>query len=127
MDFKKITFSGFVKYGYDGNFPTIKLIDNETNIDLVKKFKAIFDLFESEVSVDYFISDVKKTDDEIKESYLMNIWGAISADYTEDSYRYSSLTFGTDYNSYLKIGGHDLFEEMKDFEGKWCVLTIIIK
>jgi hypothetical protein len=127
MKTKDFVFAGFIKDDWSDDFRTIKLIDGKESIDLVKKFRAIFDLYESEVNVSYFISDTKKTETEIKEGWLKKLFGAITAEYETESYHYSSWTNGTDYNTYLKIGGHDLFDEFNDFEGKWCVLKISVK
>lgn len=37
------------------------------------------------------------------------------------------LSFDTDYDTYLKIGGHDLFEEFRWLGNKWCILKISVK
>ena len=127
MDIKEFTFTGFIKIDWSEDFKTIKLIDGNKSIDLVKKFRAIFDLFESEVSVSYFISDEKKTEAEIQEGWLKQMFGGITAEYETSSYNYSSYTYGTDYDTYLKIGGHDLFDEFSELNDKWCVLKVNIK
>ena len=127
MDIKEFTFTGFIKIDWSEDFKTIKLIDGNKSIDLVKKFRAIFDLFESEVSVSYFISDEKKTEAEIQEGWLKQIFGGITAEYETSSYNYSSYTYGTDYDTYLKIGGHDLFDEFSELNDKWCVLKVNVK
>ena len=128
MEIKEFTFEGFIKHDWSDDFRTLKLVDGDKEIDLVKKFRAIFDLFESEVSVNYFLSNEKKTESEILEKWLGDLFGAITAEYESYSYNYSSYTYGTDYNTYLKIGGHDLFDELGgDNIGKWCVLKINVK
>lgn len=127
MDIKEFTFTGFIKIDWSEDFKTIKLIDGNKSVDLVKKFRAIFDLFESEVSVSYFISDEKKTEDEIQEGWLKQMFGGITAEYETSSYNYSSYTYGTDYDTYLKIGGHDLFDEFSELNDKWCVLKVNVK
>jgi len=127
MDIKEFTFTGFIKIDWSEVFKTIKLIDGNKSIDLVKKFRAIFDLFESEVSVSYFISDEKKTESEIQEGWLKQMFGGITAEYETSSYHYSSYTYGTDYDTYLKIGGHDLFDEFSNLNDKWCVLKVNVK
>lgn len=127
MDIKEFTFTGFIKIDWSEDFKTIKLIDGNKSIDLVKKFRVIFDLFESEVSVSYFISDEKKTEAEIQEGWLKQMFGGITAEYETSSYNYSSYTYGTDYDTYLKIGGHDLFDEFSELNDKWCVLKVNVK
>jgi hypothetical protein len=127
MKTKDFVFAGFIKDDWSDKFRTITLIDGKITIDLVKKFRAIFDLFDCEVSVSYFISDTKKTEKEIKEGWLKKLYGAITAEQEVDSYRYSSYTYGTDYDTYLRIGGHDLFDELMPYQNKWCVLKISVK
>ena len=127
MDIKEFIFTGFIKIDWSEDFKTIKLIDGNKSIDLVKKFRAIFDLFESEVSASYFISDEKKTEAEIQEGWLKQMFGGITAEYETSSYNYSSYTYGTDYDTYLKIGGHDLFDEFSELNDKWCVLKVNVK
>lgn len=124
MNIKEFTFSGFINIDWSEDFRTIKLIDGDKSIDLVKKFRAIFDLFECAVSASYFISDEKRTEIEIKENWIRQLSGDITADYETNSYYYSSYTNGTDYDTYLKVGGHDLFTEFSDFQNKWCVLKV---
>ncbi len=127
MEIKEFTFSGFIKIDWSEDFKTIKLIDGSKTVDLVKKFRAIFDLFESEVSVSYFLSDEKKTEEEILEKWLGKLFGEITAEYETSSYCYSSYTYGTDYDTYLRIGGHDLFDEFSEKNDKWCVLKVSVK
>ena len=127
MKTKDFVFAGFIKTDWSDDFRTIKLVDGNISVDLVKKFRGIFDLFDEEVNVSYFISDTKKTEIEIKEAWLKNLVGAIRAENETESYHYSSWTNGTDYNTYLSIGGHDLFTEFDDYEDKWCVLKISVK
>lgn len=129
----EFTFAGYISFDNTDNFRTILLCDEwkgdkiNKSIDLVKKLRAIFDLFNSEVSVSYFISDKKKTEAEIKEGWLKQLHGAITAEYETNSYNYSEQTYGTDYDTYLQIGGHDLFNELDIYEGKYCVLKIQVK
>ena len=128
MDIKEFTFSGFINFDWSDDFETIKLTDEDKSIDLVKEFRAIFDQFGGEVSVSYFTSENKKTEEEIKEGWLRELFGGITAKHEERGYCYSSYTYGTEYNTYLKIGGHDLFHELGgENNGKWCVLKINVK
>lgn len=127
MEIQEFIFKGFLHLDYSEDFRTIRLKTENTNIDLVKKFRAIFDLFESEVSVSYFISDSEQSEIEIKEQHLKKIFGDVTADYETSSYYYSSYTYGTDYDTYLKIGGHDLFEEFEELYGKYCIMKVSVK
>jgi hypothetical protein len=127
MEIKEFVFSGFIDIKYVNDYRTILLKDGDKNIDLVKKFRAIFDLYESEVSVSYYISGTEQSFIEIQEGWLNQLCGAIHADYEESSYSYSSYTYGTDYDTHLSIGGHNLINELEDYDKKYCVLKINVK
>ena len=121
---KEFTFAGFIKFDSAGHFTTINLVDEGKAIDLVKKFRAIFDLFESTVAVSYYIADGKETESEIKEELVKSLSGAIHADYEESHYYYSELTNGDDYDTHLKIGGHYLIDELREHQGKYCIMKV---
>lgn len=127
MKIKTFIFSGYIKFHYHNDYHTLSLVDGEKEIDLVKKFRAIFDLYESEVSVSYLISDEKEDEITQQENWIKQLVGGIHAEYRVTSYYYSSWTNGKDYDSFLKIGGHNLFHELNDFSGKWCKLKINVK
>lgn len=127
MEIKEFTFTGFIEIDYSDDFRTILLKDEDKSVDLVKKFRAIFDLYESEVSVSYYISNDKKAESEIQQGWLTQLFGGITAEYKTSSYHYSTYTYGTDYDTYLKIGGHDLFDEFYNYTNKYCVIKITIK
>ncbi len=74
-----------------------------------------------EVSVRYWISDTEKTKQELQEGFLKNLFGAIDAEY-QDAYSDYTGYLWTDEN--LKIGGHDLLEELRSNLGKFIWLEI---
>lgn len=123
---KEFIFSGFIDYDYIKHQPTITLVDKEIRTDLIKKFRSIFDLYECEVGVSYFICDKKTTEKEIQEHWLSMLFGNIRAEYEVENYYYSELTNGTYYDSYLEIGGHNLFEELKSYNGKYCIIKVTL-
>ena len=127
MEIREFTFKGFISYEWDDNFQTIRLTGDYGSVDIVKKLRAIFDLFESEVSMSYFISDKESTENEIREGWLKQLYGNVRAEHETDSYNYSEYTYGTDYNTYLEVGGHDLFNEFSDYIGKYCILKVSVK
>jgi hypothetical protein len=91
------------------------------------KLRAIFDLYESEVSCSFFISEDNERGRDIRESWLKQLSGEIHSDYKTSSYNYSEYTYGTDYDTYLKIGGHDLFVELSSYVDKYCFLKVSLK
>lgn len=127
MEIRDFTFQGFISYEWHDDFKTICLTGDYGSVDLTKKLRAIFDLFESEVSISYFISDEKSTENEMREGWLKQLFGNVRAEHETDSYSYSEYSFGTDYNTYLEVGGHDLFDEFSDYRGKYCILKVSVK
>ncbi len=74
-----------------------------------------------QVSVRYWISDKKKSKQELQESLLKIMSGAIDAEYFNHYSDYTGYLW-TDQN--LKIGGHDLLEEIRSNVGKFIWLEI---
>ena len=130
---EEFNFRGYIEFGESGHFNTVYLTSGKALLkdkqDLVKKFSGIQELYGGKkVGVSFFISDTKETDTEIQEKYLKHILGAVEADYEDNTYYYSELTYdNSSYDTVLRIGGHDLMEELKPFEGKWCVLKVKLR
>lgn len=126
---KTITLSGILKYEYDDNWMRIKLVqDDGYKIDLVGRFNEAAESYKnSSVQVSYYLSDKPCTKNEMIEGWLKSISGSIDAGYTTDSYRYSSWTHGTDYDTNLKIGGHNLYKELRDSEGRFIIIELNFK
>lgn len=75
------------------------------------------------VTVRYYISDVPKTKQELRENQLLKISGSVDADYRD---RYTEVTGYLWTDEKLKVGGHDLLSEISDNEGKYIYLEINI-
>ena len=122
---KTFDFSGFIKFEYD-SFDKIKLVQTDGfKIDLVNRFSEIKDNFpDIKLQVNYWLSDSECTKDKMTENFLRKLFGDLSADYEVNSYCYSSWTSGIDYAIVLSIGGHDLYNELKDKEGKFLIIEI---
>lgn len=120
--------SGTIKYEWD-DFEKIVLVQEDGyKIDLVSRFCEIKNSFPNKpVQVGYYISNTVKSRDEMVEGFLKTLYGGLSADYERDDYAYSSWTQGTDFNTYLLIGGHSLFAELREEEGNFIVIEINLK
>jgi hypothetical protein len=129
MGMKTITLSGILKYEYEDNWMRIKLVqDDGYKIDLVGRFNEAAESYKnSSVQVSYYLSDKPCTKNEMIEGWLKSISGSIDAGYTTDSYRYSSWTHVTDYDTNLKIGGHNLYNELRDSEGRFIIIELNFK
>ena len=71
----------------------------------------------------YFIADKEMTEAEAEEALIMKTLGANidKLDFVLDAYSEYTIL---DYNEEAVIGGHDLFNELADSEGKYLLLVI---
>lgn len=125
-----ITLTGIISREYcDDSFYKIKLKQQDGfKIDLVGRFIEVLDSFRgSEIQVSYYLSSTPCTKNDLVAQILHNISGGLKAEYDKNEYSYSSWTQGTDYDTYLQVGGHDLYEELSSEEGKFIILEINIK
>ena len=124
-----IELKGIIKYDWPDNWQTIKLVQEDGyKIDLVGRFKEAIESFPNmEFQVNYYLSNKPCTKEEILEGFLKKLFGAIDASYEANGYYYSSWTSGTEYDTNLTIGGHDLFTELKNEEGKFLFLELNFK
>ena len=125
MNIKTIELSGVIGIDW-GDWYQIKLIqDDGYKIDLVSRFKEAAESFPNcKVQVNYYLSDAPCTKDEMVEAFLKTLYGHPEAGYTQSSYRYSSWTSGTDYDTNLSIGGHDLARELYNEADKFIILEL---
>ena len=124
-----IELKGIIKYDWPDNWQTIKLVQEDGyKIDLVGRFKEAIESFPNmEFQVNYYLSNKPCTKEEILEGFLKKLFGAIDASYEANGYYHSSWTSGTEYDTNLTIGGHDLFTELKNEEGKFLFLELNFK
>lgn len=125
---KTIELSGIIKFEHD-DWDKLKLVQEDGyKIDLVARFKEAYESFpKQEVQVNYWLSDKPCSKQKMQEAFLMKLCGNINADYEKNDYAYSSLTSGTDYDTTLKIGGHNLYNELRMEEGKFIIIELNFK
>lgn len=126
---KTITLSGIIKFEYSDSWETIKLVQEDGyKIDLVNRFKEAVESFNnSQVQVNYYLADNPCTKNEMVEGWLKKLVGAIDAGYEANGYAYSSWTSGTDYDTNLSVGGHNLLSELRSEEGRFMIIEINFK
>lgn len=126
-----ITFeiSGIIKLKEKDLFDKIKILTpHGFKIDLVNWFADLKDSFPEKLfQVNYWIADVPCTKIEMKENTLRKLFGDVNAEYETHSYCYSSWTSGTDYNTILSIGGHDLTVELAGTDGRFILIEVNIQ
>lgn len=126
---KTITLSGVIKFEYSDSWETIKLIQEDGyKIDLVNRFKEAVESFSnSQVQVNYYLSDNPCTKNEMVEGWLKKLVGSIDAGYEANGYAYSSWTSGTDYDTNFSVGGHNLLSELRSESGRSMIIELNFK
>lgn len=121
-------FKGVIEYDNDEG-TRIYLYDSDEKIDLVNEFE---DFDGKEIQVNYWITEKPCTKDEMLEGWLKKVFGVVESEY--DNYYTGSWTYGSqsswgeyEYRGILKVGGHDLFDELSDMEGKFVIIEINVK
>ena len=123
---KKI-YKGFIKEGdYGESYDAIFLIENKDKLPLDQEplISEIQETIKEEgnfLSVRYFISEERKSIEELEENLIKKIFGATEARY-EDAYSEYTGYLWTDQE--LNIGGHDFIIELRSNVGKFIYLEI---
>lgn len=104
---------------YGENWDAIYIGDNRQPI--AKIFERDFQ--GKNVSVRYYISDQKKNKEQLVENQIKQISGAVNADYSD---RYSELTGYLWTDQEIRVGGHDLLEEICTNQSKYIYLEVDI-
>ena len=111
-------YKGRVKEGdYRSNWDALFI--GEDSQPIAEIFEKDFEA--KKVTVRYWISDTEKTKNQLQESILRKVVGAVDANYDDV---YSELTgyLWTDEN--LNIGGHDLLKEIRSYLGNFIYLEV---
>lgn len=115
---KKI-YKGFISEGSNGEEDILLLGDSED--PLAERLEEDMDKFGRFATVRYYLSDTEKTKDELDDSFLKVIYGAVDADYSVHWSEYTGYLW-TDED--FKVGGHDLMNELRDSIGKYLYMEI---
>lgn len=121
-----ISLHGIIREGYAlENYPSIKLEQPDGyKIDLIFRLNEWADSFGRSVTVRYWITDKPTTKEDAQEGFIKSLFGPITAEMEAREYSYSEYTSGINYDSDLKIGGHDLLRELLGQAGKHIWIEI---
>jgi hypothetical protein len=117
-----LTFAGKLSEGWGESDEALTL--TETDDKFYPEFalaERLEEIHKKQVSVRYWITDEKVTRKEAQEAFLKTLLGAADVEWWA---RYSEITGYLWTDEELKIGGHDLLEELKSHLGKWLILEI---
>jgi hypothetical protein len=80
------------------------------------------DSFGRYLTVRYFITDVERSAEELDEALAKQVIGYGKAEF---HHRYSEITGYLWTDEELKVGGHDLLDELRSHKGKFVHLEIV--
>ena len=118
---------GLIKLGkcMDYRYDTVKLVQPDGyEIDLLLRFIEWAGCHNGNVSVRYWISNGRTSFQKAQDGFVKRLCGALDADCEANEYSYSEWTSGIDYDTELKVGGHDLLAELQAQQGKWLWIEI---
>ncbi len=126
MESFDITFVGKLEYAYDYKWPRLDIIQADGyRIDLFSRFREVLNSFGGKgVSCSYFTSSTPLTEEEAISQLVKKLAGVLELYQDASGYAYSEYTTGTDYTQELRVGNHDLFEELRPHDGKYIVFRI---
>ena len=74
-----------------------------------------------QVTVRYWVSDNEATKEEASEDAMKQVMGKADGEFGA---RYSEITGYLWTDEELKVGGHDLLDELRSGVGKWLILEV---
>ena len=121
---EKKVYRGRLRFGSNGMEDEILVIDTgDVKFDgfLVEVIRTDMCLYGDLLTVRYFITDEECPADKLDEELLKTLLGKGSATY---SMGYSEITGYLWTNQNLRVGGHNLLNELWDRVGKWIHMEI---
>lgn len=125
---KELLLSGVIRIGHHESFEHVYLDQPDgTSLDLVYRIDEARAVCGGKIRVSYFITDERSTMDEATEAMIRNLVGGSHDEsaYNRSDYSYSEYTTGTDYDTELNIGGHDLYKALQGNSGKYMNMRIL--
>ena len=117
------TYRGMLVLGSNGEEDDILFLEPRESFDvpLAEIIKDDLSMYGNFLSVHLYISDKEIPADKVEESFVMSFYGLGDADYWMHFSEYTGYLW-TDED--LKVGGHDLLEQLKSNKGKYLHMVI---
>ena len=99
-----------------------------SRLNLVDEFEDAVSEYGDMVQVDYWLCDEPRTKDQVLESWLKKVFGAVETD-CDDVFQ-GSMTYENSscvgYHNYykLQVGGHNLFNELSGEHGRFVFMEL---
>lgn len=123
---KKLKLQGKISTTYSGSYDTIGLVQEDGYV--INLNARLIELSElnapNGLQINYHITDKLMSESELKELAILTLTGGIYAEFEKYEYRYSSWTTDVSYVTTLKVGNHDLYNELRSEDGKYVFFEI---
>lgn len=124
---KTVDLSGTIKFDSDDG-EKIYLVNGQHETNLVEEFEEAVTENGNQVQLNYWISDTPCTKEQMIEGWLKKLYGVIETDCEEifqGSWTFENAsTVGYDRYYKLQIGGHNLFDELSEQDGRFIILEL---
>lgn len=117
---KKIYKGRIEKRTYGDNWSALFISDNPDE-PLAERVEADLEAYGRYATVRYYISATEKSLDELEENLIRKISGDLEAEYSDAYSDYTGYLW-TDQD--LKVGGHDLLNELSGSQGLYAYIEI---
>jgi hypothetical protein len=125
---KTIVLSGIINFDSDDGETIYLLNGKQHKINLVDAFEEEVAENGNEVQLNYWISNKPCAKEQMLEGWLKKLYGIIETDCDEifqGSWTFENAsTVGYDKYYKLQIGGHNLFDELREQDGKFIILEL---
>src|SRR4051794_28121325 len=113
-------YAGKIKVTSHGEADDILFVGDE-NDPFAKVFQDDLERYGNSVTLNYYITDTEQSEAELDEKLIRRMSGDAEADYGD---AYSEYTGYLWTDEELKVGGHDLLEELRSNKGKYLFMKV---
>lgn len=115
------TYSGQISIRAYGEDDDAIFLSDDKHDPFALRFQDDLEHCGRHASVQYWITDDQRTQEQLLENQVMMLVGSVKADYTQ---HYSDFTGCLWTDVECNVGGHDLLAELGWNEGKWCHMLV---
>lgn len=123
---KLIVLKGKIERGYEGDYEQIYLVQkNGYKINIIHRLNEAIINYGTKMTIKYWYADKFVSEKIIKLNVIKKFYGILTAEYETQDWGHSEYTHGTDYNTIINIGGHNLYNELLSLQNKFIWIEII--
>lgn len=121
----KLKFKGEIVQGYYESYRVVFIKQPDGyEIPLHARFQEIIHNYGNKVTVRYWTSKKKMSEEEMKKTAILEIMGCVDVDQRSYECQYSEYTRWTEYQTIFNIGHHDLHKDLYSRDGQHLLLEL---